>query len=184
MIDLRGLGNAAAFVRVGAVALFFALMMWTGEAWAGELPAPQGKVLLSITGNIAHTNADVSGGRAAQFDRAQLEALGMHTLETTNPFIEGVHAFSGVRLSDVLDAVGASGKVLVARALDGYSVNIPFDDAYDFTPLLVMKIDGVVIRVRTKGPLWIVYPVDQVEALKNEIYSTRSVWQLKSLDVK
>ena len=35
--------------------------------------------------------------------------------------------------------------------------------------------------IRDKGPLFIIYPFDQDESLRNETYFARSVWQLKEL---
>ncbi|MFC1673732.1 molybdopterin-dependent oxidoreductase [Pseudomonadota bacterium] len=163
------------------MAMFGAVLMFSAtNAMAGALPAPQGKVLLSIEGHIANT----SDGKVAQFDRAQLEALGMHTLKTTNPFIEGVHTFEGPLMSALLDLAGAEGKTVQARALDGYNVDIPMADLRDYPVILAMKMDGKVMRVRSKGPLWIIYPVDQFDALKAESFSGRSIWQLTTLTVK
>lgn len=150
------------------------------SAWAGELSAPQGKVLLTISGKISTAN----DGQAATLDRNHLKALPQHSLKTSNPFVQGEHRFEGVLLADVLDLVGASGDLLTARALDGYTVDIPVSDVRRFSVLLATKIDGNVMRVRTKGPIWLIYPVDQFEELQAEHYSSRSIWQLTTLTVK
>ena len=47
-----------------------------------------------------------------------------------------------------------------------------------------MVWNGQEMTVRNKGPLWIVYPVDQFDELKKEIYSIRSIWQLARLTIK
>lgn len=148
--------------------------------FAAGLPSPTGKILLTVEGQITKINA----GPVAVFDREQLLAFGLHTLKTSNPFIKGVHTFEGVYLSDILDAVGASGKNITALAIDGYSTDIPVSDAYEYKPLIALKMDGKVMRVRTKGPLWLIYPVDQFKELKSEKFSSRSIWQLTTLTVK
>jgi hypothetical protein len=51
--------------------------------WAGELPKPVGKPILTIYGNIENTN---DNGKAV-FDLASLEKLGMVSFETTSPGI-------------------------------------------------------------------------------------------------
>ena len=174
-------------VAVDSRAFLFVFVLVLAALFAGApaiaanpLPAPTGKVLLSVSGAITNT----TDGETAVFDRMQLQALGVHTLRTSNPFVQGVHTFEGVRLSDVLNAVGAQGQTVVARALDGYSVDIPVEDAMKYQPLLAMKMDGKVMRVRTKGPIWVIYPVDQYEELKAEDFSARSIWQLNALEIK
>lgn len=149
-------------------------------AYAGDLAAPSGRVLLTIEGKIRNT----TDGTRAMFDRAQLEALGMSELETSNPFLQGTHKFDGVLFSKILDAVGADGTMIEAIALDEYSVDIPIKDVRDYPVLLAMKWNGKVMRIRSKGPIWIVYPVDQFPELQFEEYSTRSIWQLVTLRIK
>lgn len=159
-----------------SVALFLSIPL----AHADELPQPTGKVLLTVEGRISNT----TDGSVAIFDRRQLESLGMHRLETSNPFVEGVHTYEGPLLSALLDRVGAEGQLIRARALDGYVVDIPLEDARAYPVILAMIKDGQVMRVRTKGPLWIIYPVDQFEKLQAERFSGRSIWQLTHLTVE
>lgn len=151
-----------------------------GASTAVSLPVPTGEVLLTVEGRIGRT----SDGERAHFDRALLEGLGLKTIVTTNPFVEGVHRYDGVLLSDVLDRVGATGTVLVAKALDGYSIDIPIADARAYPVLLAMKRDGATMGIRQKGPIWIVYPLDQHPELRTENVSVRSVWQLTTLTVR
>ena len=165
---------------LSAVVLAFSMLIAPIVASAANLAPPAGKVLLTVEGEIFQTNS----GQTAVFDRDQLTALGLHSLKTSNPFIKGVHTFEGVYLSDVLDAVGAHGQNIIAQAIDGYSTDIPVSDALKYRPLIAMKMDGKEMRVRTKGPLWVVYPVDQFEDLKSEKFSGRSIWQLITLTVK
>ena len=46
------------------------------------------------------------------------------------------------------------------------------------------KIDDMAISVRTKGPLFIIYPFDSKPELKASKYYGRSAWQLKSIKVE
>jgi hypothetical protein len=165
----------------------FAVLLWAvlaaavpAQGFAEPLPQPSGEVLLSVAGAIETTNAEGE----ARFDRAMLEALGMERLETSNPFEPGVHVFEGPRLSAVLDRVGARGSTVTAKALDGYEIDIPFSDAADYGVLLAMRWNGETMTVRRKGPIWIVYPVDQNPELNIESFSSRSIWQLSRLTVR
>ncbi|MDU1358477.1 MAG: oxidoreductase, partial [Citrobacter freundii] len=40
------------------------------------------------------------------------------------------------------------------------------------------------MRIRDKGPLFIVYPYDSMPELNNQIYYSRSAWQVSSMDIE
>ena len=155
-------------------------MCISGLSYAAEpLPLPRGPVVLTITGDIERTN----NGRSAQFDMEMLKALGQASFVTGSEVSEKPQLFEGVPLRAVLENVGARGRSMKASALNDYEIAIPFDDLrYD--PLLVMKVEGKVLTVRDKGPLWIVYPRDAHEVLHDVRYYSRSVWQLNKLHVE
>lgn len=148
-------------------------------ARADTLPPPQGAVLLTVTGHISRTT---SPGRA-EFDRAALEALGLHEVSTSTAWTDGVSRFQGPLLRDVLDRVGASGTRLTARALNDYSVRIPIGDCRKYRVLLALTRDGRELQRRDKGPIWVVYPRDDHPELRSELINSRWIWQLDRLDV-
>ena len=152
--------------------------MLAGPAHA--LQAPQGKVLLSISGQITQTNA---AGRA-DFDMAMLAALPQHTFTTSTPWFAGPKKFTGPLLRDVLAAVGAQGKTLNAAALNNFKIDMPADDAVQFPVIVARLIDGKPMTVREKGPLFIVYPYDTDIKLQSTRYYNRSPWQLRAIEVK
>ena len=158
-------------------AIILVLGLFNPHASSADLAKPTGKTILTVGGDIRETNS----AKEAHFDHKMLMALGMQTLRTTNPFETGVQNFEGVLLRDVLKYVGAEGSLITAYALDGYAVEIPVKDAMDYPILLAISWNGKEMTVRNKGPLWIVYPVEQCGELKGEQYSARSIWQLGRL---
>ncbi len=158
-------------------AIILVLGLFIPHASSADMAKPSGKTILTVGGDISETNS----GNEAHFDREMLMALGMQTLRTSNPFETGIQVFEGVLLSDVLKRVSAKGTVITAYALDGYAVEIPIKDAMDYPVLLAMSWNGKEMTVRNKGPLWVIYPVDQYDELKDEQYSARSIWQLGRL---
>ena len=160
-------------VAVGAM-----LLLWTAQAaWA--LDPAQGKVILTITGKIAQTNAK----DAAVFDVAMLEKLPQQTFTTMTPWDKSPIKFTGPLLRDVLAAAKASGTSLKASALNDYQTEIPFEDAQRFGVIVAHKMNDQAIPVKTKGPLFIVYPFDSSAQLQSATYYERSAWQLKALKV-
>ncbi|HBQ6508802.1 TPA: oxidoreductase, partial [Klebsiella variicola subsp. variicola] len=46
------------------------------------------------------------------------------------------------------------------------------------------KMNGEYMRVRDKGPLFIVYPYDSSTELQNQIYYSRSAWQVSKIIIE
>ncbi len=144
------------------------------------LAPPQGKVVLSISGQVNRTNAP----SRADFDLDMLAALPQRQLVTHTPWHQGAQTFTGPLLRDVLAQAGANGKLLVAVALNDYRCEIPSDDTTQFDVVLARLQNGEPMRVRDKGPLFIVYPFDSDAKLRSDRYYARSAWQLRSLIVQ
>ena len=161
------------------IAMLLSLMV-SSQVWAGELPKPTGKVLLTLSGNIENTNED---GKAV-FDVASLEKLGMVTFQTTSPWYNGRTTFTGISLQKLMDYVGAKGSLVKVTALNDYTTEIPLSDFKKYNAILALKINGKYMRIRDKGPLFIVYPYDSMPELNNQIYYSRSAWQVSSMDIE
>lgn len=165
--------------RGGLAAAFLALAIFRAGAME-TLPAPTGQVVLSVGGRIERT----TDGASAQFDREQLEALGTTVVETHTPWYDGVTRFEGVPAAALMKHLKATGKEVRAVALNNYEVRIPIEDFERRGAILALKRDGEYMRVRDKGPIFIVYPYDSDESLRNETYYARSIWQLRTLSVE
>ncbi|KQW31876.1 hypothetical protein ASE36_06585 [Rhizobium sp. Root274] len=142
------------------------------------LDAPTGPVVLTVKGAITNTNA----GNTAEFDLAMLEALAGRKATMETPWTDGKVTFEGPLLSALLEAVGSTGTLLSVKALNDYAAEVPAEDA-KLATMLATRMDGKPMSVRDKGPLMIVYPFDQNPDLYNEKYFSRSVWQIKEIEV-
>ncbi len=163
---------AAAFVCLG--------ILTAPAANADGIPAPTGKPILTISGDISQKNA----GDTAQFDRDMLEKLGLVEIETTTPWYQGPMKFEGVPMEKLMADVGAKGKRVVAYALNDYTTEIPMEDFSKHHAILALKRNGEYMPVRDKGPLFVVYPYDSDPELKSQIFYSRSAWQVARLVIK
>jgi hypothetical protein len=120
---------------------------------------------------------------AAVFDLAMLQKLPQHSFTTMTPWDKQPIKFTGPLLRDVLAAARATGSTIKAVALNDYQTSIPLDDAHKFEVLLAHQMNGEAIPVKTKGPLFIVYPYDTKPELRSSVYYERSAWQLKSMTI-
>ena len=156
------------------------LAVAAGHALAGPLPVPAGEPILEISGNIANTN----DGEVAVFDREMLEGLGMVTMQTMTPWYEQPVVFEGVPMKALMEYVGAAGTDVTLTALNDYQSTVPLADFDQYEVVLAMKRDGEAMPIRDKGPLWLVYPYDTDPELNTDKYYSRSVWQIKALDIQ
>lgn len=161
-----------------ALAIFFAVAL--PPAKAGILPDPVGPVVLTVDGRITTTN----DGPLARFDMAMLDRLPGRQTTTGTPWTKATETFEGPLLSALLDRLGASGTVLHVEALHDYAVDLPIADVRKWPVILATRKDGRAMSVRDKGPLLIVYPFDLDRSLYNERIFARSVWQVRSLQVR
>jgi hypothetical protein len=178
--------------RGGAIsaALFGCLRAWcaaallvlaVGPALALDpLPTPAGPVVLTVSGNVAVTNSD----QGAQFDQAMLDALGVTEVRTSTAWTDGTQIFEGVLLRSVLERVGATGTTITGIALNDYVAPIPVEDATLYNVILASKMNGEVLTVRDRGPLFVVYPRDDYPELQEPHRNDRWVWQLRELNVQ
>lgn len=146
---------------------------------ASALDAPTGPVVLTISGPISLANQD----RRAEFDMAMLERLPQHSIHTETPWYTAARSFSGPLLRDVLAAAGAKSKALRLVALNDYRVEMPFDDAQRYDVVLARQLDRKPMSVREKGPLFVMYPFDSQPQLRNAVYFSRCIWQLRSIEL-
>ncbi len=151
---------------------------------AESLPAAADPVLLSVSGAVSRPNASDGAGPRAEFDRTMLAGLGMQTVRTSTDWTDGVKAFRGPYVRDVLDAAGYRGETVTATALNDYSVEIPMADFERYPVVLAMEMDGEPLTRRDKGPLWIVYPRDEFAELATAETNAKWIWQLRSLEVR
>lgn len=161
-----------------SVLAWLAVVVVQSSAWA--LPPATGKVILTLQGKIGDTNAP----QAAQFDLAMIEKLPQQTFRTLTPWDKQPIEFTGPLLRDLIAAAKGSGTTLKAAALNDYQTAIPMDDALKFDVIVAHKMNGQAIPVKTKGPLFIVYPFDSKPELRALTYYERSAWQLKSLTLE
>lgn len=124
----------------------------------------------------------VDANGTAEYNFNQLDAFTQHTFETATPWTER-HQFSGPLLKDVLLSSGHhKGKTIKAYAINDYIVEINRDLLEEYPVILATRKDGKKMRIRDKGPIWIMFPLDQYPELQTLEIHGQMVWQLKKLE--
>ena len=156
------------------------LLAISAYAVADHLNEPTGKVVLTVTGKIQHT----LDGQQARFDLEQLQNLPSNTFNLHTRWADREHEFHGPLLSAVLDQAGATGTTLHMTALNDYTITIDREHIDKYQPILAWRKDGETMRIRDKGPLWLLFPHDQYPELNEEFYTSKMIWQLSHIEIK
>lgn len=159
-----------------AFSLCFSPLLWAH----GDLPQPKGPVVLTISGDITHTNV----GDEAHFDYDMLVDLGLTETVTGTPWTTGQSSFEGPLGRVLLASVGATGQLLKVKALNNFVADVPVSDFYDHDVILAIKRDGEPMPVRDFGPIFVLYPWDEHPELLTETIRFRSVWQVANINVQ
>jgi hypothetical protein len=181
--DIMSRLHATVLTLLIALAGGFALDPAAAAADRPALEVPEGRVMLEITGAIAQGNGGVGAPVVARFDRAMLDALPQRETVTGTPWHEGPQRFVGPTIAALLQAVGAQGSRLRVIAVNDYSAELPMEDVLSLPVILASRQNGEPMSLRGKGPLFVIYPFDEVPGLLNETTLSRSVWQVRAIEV-
>lgn len=117
------------------------------------------------------------------FNIAELEAMPQTSFKTSTIWTEGVQEFTGVALSEFLDATDATAEQIRIVALNDYAIEVPVSDAVADGPIIAYRLNGEPMSVRDKGPFWLVYPFDAKAEYRSETIYSRSIWQIDRIEV-
>jgi hypothetical protein len=137
----------------------------------------RGRAVLRVSGALGQPGE-------ADFDLAELEALGATTLATRTAWTgDATPSFTGLPLARLLEAVRAGDGDLRAVALNDYAVTVPREDAARHGAFLATRQDGVPLRIRDRGPIWLIYPWSARPELDTPAFRNRAIWQLRQIHV-
>lgn len=124
-------------------------------------------------------------GKTHTFDMAALQAMPAETVVTETPWTEGLRSYRGVRLSHLLQTVQAKNvQSMKVTALNDYHAIIDYPAIKKYPVILAYEADGKVMRVRDKGPLWLLYPLSDYETLRVPKRHSEMVWQVRTIEIE
>ncbi|PID60657.1 MAG: hypothetical protein CSB44_09770 [Gammaproteobacteria bacterium] len=153
------------------------------EGHAEALPAPEGEVLLELSGNLNLPNVE---GNEVWLDRRTLENFPRVKVSYTS-FVSGKRSlFEGLLLKDLLDAVGSDSDEILAYAADDYHATLMLSavDLARYPVIIAYREDDRDLTLRSLGPLRIIFPFDDFPELVNEANRAATVWQLTRLELR
>jgi hypothetical protein len=139
--------------------------------------AQRARPILQVSGRIA-------APEGVRFDLAGLEALGRADLVTRTAWTGNAQRrFAGIPLARLLDHVGSQGQVLRAVALNDYAITAPVPELLQHGAFLATREDDQPLRIRDRGPVWMIFPWSQRPELDVALVRERSIWQLRAITI-
>jgi len=128
---------------------------------------------------------ELANGDSVSVSYEELVAMPSQTFTTHLPWYEGVNTFTGVRLENLLlhyTSEGVPDQVNV-RALNDYAIDISGEDISAYHPILTYLKNGERMKVRDKGPYWLIYSLEDYPEIDKSQYHAQMVWQVESIKI-
>lgn len=154
------------FKRVKQIVITFLTILSVSTAWAAE------PIILTV-----HT-----GVKVFDYTLSMLDQLPQHEIRTDTPWTPE-HRFTGPLLSDLISETGLNHKKIRAIALNDYAVELDPALTRTHPVLLATRMDNAPMRIRNKGPIWIVFPLQSHPELNVADVHSQMVWQLRRLEI-
>ncbi|RMF36386.1 MAG: hypothetical protein D6754_11490 [Alphaproteobacteria bacterium] len=167
-----------------------ALTGWTGKLLGLIGTAGLGALLLAApvradTILVLENPAIPNGNSKLELSAEQLLDLPQVTIRTDNDFVDGTAEFVGPLARDVINLIGrAQATTAHAIALNDYAVDIPLDDFDRYPVILAMTQNGRRLSRRDKGPIWVIYPMNDYPELRTPLINNRLIWLLTRIVLK
>jgi len=129
-------------------------------------------VVLTLSGKIANTNRGPTdafndalfSGLSVKFNSAyeltldDLKMLPQAKLKTQYPNWPSAVEVSGPTLKDLLTLVGANGRTIIVRSIDGYAPEFELSNIDTSKFILAIKANSKFLGIGGRGPVWLVFP--------------------------
>ena len=143
-----------------------------------EIPAPQGKPVLTIKGAISKSNS----AEGVQLDLETIAEMPTVEARIFEPFLKTDVTFTGVMVDDLLATVGAEpeAKNIFMKALDDYSVDLAAADVSPSEAMLAFEEEGEPIKIRNGGPVRIVFLGEGAISANSDMW----IWSVNRMTVQ
>ncbi|POZ62995.1 oxidoreductase [Chromobacterium alticapitis] len=144
--------------------------------------AQSSPILLTVSGHISrYTDARL---KVYQFSEADLQALPQHSIITQTSWTPK-STFTGPLLRDILQKAGAADGQVKLSALNDYAYTIAAHELIQYGTILARERDGRKMEIADRGPLWLIYPLDDMPArLRGPLQDAKLVWQVNRMDIR
>lgn len=136
-------------------------------------------VLVLVNPKIAGVHGQIA------FSLADLRSMEQRTIRTGNDFVDGIAEFRGPEAFALIDLIGRAGADRVRMtAWNDYSVEFGLEEIERYRPVLALSVNGRQLTMRDRGPVWLMFPVDEHDELQDPSFNNKMIWQLRTIELR
>ncbi|KGY14113.1 hypothetical protein NM22_01240 [Vibrio tubiashii] len=103
---------------------------------------------------------------------------------TKLPWYPDKNKFTGFKVSELLEHLDIDDAfALTFVALNDYAASSRMEDILKYQPIIAYKMNDKLMKVRNKGPYWLVFNLDKNAEIDNAAYHAQMVWQIDEIVV-
>lgn len=141
-------------------------------------------LLMSFNINAASLIIKNVAGTEKTLTIEQIITLPVSEYITDLPWTPEANTYTGVSLIELLQSQGITeAKAVILYGLNNYAAVIQMSDIKKYKPIIAYYKNSKPMKIRNKGPFWLIFPLDQYEELNTPYYYTQMVWQLEKIEV-
>ena len=122
-----------------------------------------------------------AGDQQWQFTADQLLNISSKQILTSTSWTEGEQTFTGLPLRDLLSHLQLMQGQLQITAINDYQISAPISELLSYDAFIAIKRNEQLLRIRDKGPFWLVFPWTQRPELKRREIDILSIWQISHI---
>ncbi|GAK82579.1 hypothetical protein JCM19238_122 [Vibrio ponticus] len=125
----------------------------------------------------------LADGRTVDTDMASLlQEFPTTSFETRLPWFPDQRSFTGIPVTKLIERYGDSNTFAVTfLALNDYAATSTVEDIRNFSPIVAVKMNGEPMKVRHKGPYWLIFNLNKHPEIDNVAYHSQMVWQIDEI---
>ncbi|EEX94329.1 hypothetical protein VIOR3934_19910 [Vibrio orientalis CIP 102891 = ATCC 33934] len=101
---------------------------------------------------------------------------------TSLPWYPDIKEFTGFKVSELLNQLEIDDAFSVSFiALNDYAASSQIADINKYEPIIAYQVDGKKMRVREKGPYWLLFNLDKYPETNNAVFHSQMVWQIDEI---
>ncbi|OLQ90911.1 hypothetical protein BIY21_02575 [Vibrio ponticus] len=111
-----------------------------------------------------------------------LEEFPTTSFETRLPWFPDQRSFTGIPVTKLVERYGDDNTFAVTfLALNDYAATSTVDDIRKFSPIVAVKMNGEPMKIRHKGPYWLIFNLNKHPEIDHIGYHAQMVWQIDEI---
>ena len=127
----------------------------------------------------------MKGEETQGYSLEEIDKLTQVKVVTSNDFVDGKKTFEGPLARDIVLRIGGNqGSTIRLIAANDYEIEVDAYEFFAYDVILATRMEGELFPRRTKGPIWMIYPMSDHPELQDSSFNQRLIWQLIRIEVQ